>query len=869
MKFTKMRGLRTNPLKKTKVPTQRRLWLSAMLIFFSMGIINAQKNENIAIYADVSTSLVSGWESLDAVNDGYEPVSSTDRSHPVYGNWYSPNTFNWIEYEWAASCIIDSVKVYWFTDNGGLLIPDTAFFEYYENGDWSVTKTKVPTVINQFNTAKLNGVTTNKVRLQMRNSTESTGIVEFQVFGRTQSGVIDFEAPSEPGKPEIVSIDNASITLKFDKSVDNDQIKEYDIVLNDEMLATFTDTIGTINDVPTDKLSYLTVKAKDATGNSSNSEGIWVFVGSQNNQLTSFDWPSYNPTVNYDFRDEYPDITEPTKELDDCPEVVGSQSSGWWTFKWGPKKKSEITEAAITPLLERMNEDFAYFRDVMGWPPDKRAKNGYRSAVYLYGSGLSTDDADSTDLGGWQSSIYYNGESWPMVLASYYPIYSFDPDCPYADREAQMGAMVHEGIHSVLADMPGCKQAAWFHEGGNTWLQQEMESQKSGDYSSMGFLNVTGFIAPFMPIECYTGWLQDDSFGGPSAEGVNMFDGSQQICTWRNLLGGNQYNNTFPTFMGQTLGNKSVAWVWRYCTGRVLEGLADGIGEMQIRKLIIEYRAKQALLDMGPWTGAYKSLLNGSFMTSIGAEWQPSWLNPDEWIATPYAKTTYDASTKTLTPEYRTTPGWSGGNQIPLNVSGVNTGDTIIVDFTPLGKNMSCQLCYRAEDGSTMYGKPVSEGECALVIEKLPANSVVFAVVANSDYIYLGEETRTAHYDYRLKLVKGIYQKASIYKRWYDYEAVIEDVVDNTTTDIEAIEVSDDFTFPVLLNNHGYDAKVTGLLDENNMIEVYDISGNKIYSEEFYGRQVDIQLSKLPAKGIYVLIAKTGGKLYSFKLLNR
>jgi hypothetical protein len=43
------------------------------------------------------------------------------------------------------------------------------------------------------------------------------------------------------------------------------------------------------------------------------------------------------------------------------------------------------------------------------------------------------------------------------------------------DRVAQMGAVTHEGIHAVLADLPGCKNAAWFHEGGNTWLQQEAE----------------------------------------------------------------------------------------------------------------------------------------------------------------------------------------------------------------------------------------------------------------------------------------------------------------------------------------------------------------------------------------------------------
>ncbi len=58
----------------------------------------------------------------------------------------------------------------------------------------------------------------------------------------------------------------------------------------------------------------------------------------------------------------------------------------------------------------------------------------------------------------------------------------------------------------------------------------------------------------------------------------------------------------------------------------------------------MEYRAKQALLDMGEWTGAILKLINNNFKSDIKAEWQPSWLNPDVWMATPYAKTTNDGN---------------------------------------------------------------------------------------------------------------------------------------------------------------------------------------------------------------------------------
>jgi hypothetical protein len=468
-------------------------------------------------------------------------------------------------------------------------------------------------------------------------------------------------------------------------------------------------------------------------------------------------WPTYNPNISYDFRTEYSNLSMPTQNLNDCPGVAGTQSSEWWTFNWGSNKNSLVTPAAMTPMLQRLNRDFAYFRDTMGWPPDKRPQRGYRSAVYLYGSGLCTDSASNTDTGGWQSAINYNGESWPMALLSYYPVYCFDPACTYGDKTSQQGAVVHEGIHCILATMPGVKNAAWFHEGGNTWLQQEATARQTNNHSSMGFLNGTNCLAPFMPIECYSGWLQDDSFGGPSAEGVNMNNGSQQICTWRTYLGGVQYSNVFPTFLGM---------IWRNCPGRVLEGMAAGLGEQQLRRLIIEYRAKQALLDMGQWSGALASLLDAHFGQSIGAEWQPSWLSPAAWTATPYAKTTNSGGV--LTPEYRTTPGWSGANQIPLLVSGGN----VTVNFQPIGANMTCQLAYRATDGSCVYSKAVSSGDCTLRLDKSPNNGVVIVVVTNTDYVYRGDTTRKAHYDYRLQLGQGVTGTADINTKWYNAPGV-------------------------------------------------------------------------------------------------
>lgn len=474
----------------------------------------------------------------------------------------------------------------------------------------------------------------------------------------------------------------------------------------------------------------------------------------------TYKWPVYSPNVRYNFKELNPSFPEPTKVLNDCPQVAGEISDRWFVFRWGPERRKDISDLAIQNMLDRMNTDFAYFRNVMGWPADKRARNGYRSAVYLYGSGLCTDNADTTAQGGWQSTINYQGQSWPMVLASYVPIRAFDPkyNDPY-----QTGAMVHEGIHAVLADMPGVKQSAWFQEGGNVWLQQTADARRKGDFSSMGNLNATDLMAPFMPIECYSGWLVDGTFGGPSAEGVNKYNANkQQLCTWRTTLGGHQYSSMFPTVLAQILGDGSIPWIWVNCPGRVLEGLAGGIGDVQMRRVITEYRSKMALLDVGEWTTASLALINGNFGRNIGVEWEPSYMQPPAWKVTPYAKTTRAGNT--LTPDPLTLPGWSGSNQIPLTVS----GNKVTVNFKPIGANMTCQLVYRTTKGVPVYSQFVSSGNCTINLTDAPASNVVIAVITNTDYVYKGEATRTTKYDYTLDLVEGATGAADINIKWYE-----------------------------------------------------------------------------------------------------
>lgn len=484
----------------------------------------------------------------------------------------------------------------------------------------------------------------------------------------------------------------------------------------------------------------------------------------------SYTWPSYRSDLDYDTKENIGVINPPTEFNTNCDGVTGKKAGKWWAFYWGANRDSRITDVTIDSILKKYDTDFGYLYDSLGWAPDAQAQDGKYSAIYYYGSGTCAGGATTDTTGGWQTWV----AGYTAVAASFYPLYSFNTSCPYADRVSQMDAMIHEGIHSMTNGYPGAKEAHWFQEAGNTWIQQDMFSRRNNVYSGMGFLNAATLIAPFMPIECYSGWLIDGTFGGPGAQGVT---GKNQ----RYLLGGAQYSNIFPTFMGTWLGTGSVRWVYGHAydeTPYLLEtyGLDIGLGDAGIRRLITEFRAKLAMLDMKEWSESIRDLLNQQFGQTSYWE-QDFWDNGNysyTWTMTPYQATT--DSSGYLIPTSETTPGWSGANVVPLKVS--SGASQVSVTFYPTGSysnntNMNFLLAYRATDGTPVYSEPITgEGTAILNLDKTPSTTngsqMVFAIIVNTEYAYTGNENiRTYHYDYRLKPETGISGAGSANTAYY------------------------------------------------------------------------------------------------------
>jgi uncharacterized protein len=140
---------------------------------------------NLAIAAKVSTSYVSGHETLTAVQDGATPRSSGDTSHGAYGNWPKRGV-QWIQYSWARPVNIGGVSVYWYDDHRGVRVPAAARLLRWDGLAWIEVKGPggggLPLKKDAFNTLTFGPIKSDRLRLELTGKGESsTGVIEWIV----------------------------------------------------------------------------------------------------------------------------------------------------------------------------------------------------------------------------------------------------------------------------------------------------------------------------------------------------------------------------------------------------------------------------------------------------------------------------------------------------------------------------------------------------------------------------------------------------------------------------------------------------------------------------------------------------------------
>ncbi|WP_025685551.1 discoidin domain-containing protein [Paenibacillus maysiensis] len=152
------------------------------------GPIETDPNEivNIAPAAMASSSYTSSWENVSALNDGFEPTNSNDRSHAVYGNWPETGT-QWVQYDFDQEHTVSQTDVYWFKDGAGIDVPKSYKIKYWNGQGWSNVKQAngFGTAADQYNATTFAPVKTTKLRIEMvSNGSASTGILEWKVAAK-------------------------------------------------------------------------------------------------------------------------------------------------------------------------------------------------------------------------------------------------------------------------------------------------------------------------------------------------------------------------------------------------------------------------------------------------------------------------------------------------------------------------------------------------------------------------------------------------------------------------------------------------------------------------------------------------------------
>jgi hypothetical protein len=80
----------------------------------------SQSALNIARVAVPTSQVMASENKISALNDGYTPVNSFDRTHSLYALWAVPSTgsrTNWVQYEWSESVTVDKIDIYWAVDH--------------------------------------------------------------------------------------------------------------------------------------------------------------------------------------------------------------------------------------------------------------------------------------------------------------------------------------------------------------------------------------------------------------------------------------------------------------------------------------------------------------------------------------------------------------------------------------------------------------------------------------------------------------------------------------------------------------------------------------------------------------------------------
>jgi hypothetical protein len=162
-----------------------------LLVCLSTSLLAARADDNpvnLALFAKTGTSYVSGHETLDAINNGFDPANSADHSHGAYGNWPKTGT-QWVQYDWSQPISANKIDVYWWRDGRGINLPTACRLLYWNGNNFAeVSASGNGMMPDKYNTTNFKEITTSKLRLEFAGQEKfSTGILQWKVYDSGKS----------------------------------------------------------------------------------------------------------------------------------------------------------------------------------------------------------------------------------------------------------------------------------------------------------------------------------------------------------------------------------------------------------------------------------------------------------------------------------------------------------------------------------------------------------------------------------------------------------------------------------------------------------------------------------------------------------
>jgi uncharacterized protein len=153
---------------------------------------------NVARVAVPSSRSLMSENKISALNDGFAPADSFDRSHALYALWVDHSAGereSWVQYEWSEPVSVNRVEIYWAAERPrpgaipgsvgpGVQAPNSYRILYWNGSDFvPVSQPQgLGVALNSFNETTFEPVKTSKLRLEVvPQKGHLTGILEWRV----------------------------------------------------------------------------------------------------------------------------------------------------------------------------------------------------------------------------------------------------------------------------------------------------------------------------------------------------------------------------------------------------------------------------------------------------------------------------------------------------------------------------------------------------------------------------------------------------------------------------------------------------------------------------------------------------------------